>query len=229
MMRTKLIETLTQHILSAKGETPLRVGIDGIDAAGKTVLAQEIADTLQAAGYPVIRSSVDNFHNPRELRYQRGKLSPEGYYHDSFNLALFKEYLLYPLSPQGSRRYRTAQFDHRTDQEVRAPLLTASEDDILICDGIFLFRTELLMDWDVKIFVDIRFETSLQRALSRDLDLLGSREQVIQNYQQRYIPGQQLYFSQAHPREKADILIDNNDYQHPVIIDHRHIKNALQH
>ena len=214
-----MLETLSQHILSAKQSqsTPLLVGIDGIDAAGKTHLGDQLFTCLQQAGYPVIRSTVDHFHNPREVRYQRGKLSPEGYYYDSFNYGMFKQCLLEPLSPNGNRQYRTAQFDHRGNAEDPSPLLTAGEDVILICDGIFLFRAELLPYWDVKIFVDITFETCLQRALSRDLNLLGDRETIICNYQQRYIPGQKLYFDLEHPHEKADIIIDNNDYQHPRI------------
>jgi uridine kinase len=214
-----LLETLYHDILSAKQSqsTPLLVGIDGIDAAGKTHLGDQLFTCLQQAGYPVIRSTVDNFHNPREVRYQRGKLSPEGYYYDSFNYGMFKQCLLEPLSPNGNRQYRTAQFDHRGNAEDPSPLLTAGEDVILICDGIFLFRAELLPYWDVKIFVDIIFETCLQRALSRDLNLLGDRETIIRNYQQRYIPGQKLYFALEHPHEKADIIIDNNDYHHPRI------------
>ncbi|MEE4193731.1 MAG: hypothetical protein V2J07_00900 [Anaerolineae bacterium] len=217
-MKNEFLETLTQTILSAKGVAPLRVGIDGIDAAGKTHLANGLAHALREAGYPVIRASIDGFHHPRAIRYRQGKYSPTGYYEDSFNYPLFKQYLLDPLSPGGSRQYRTAQFDHHTDQAIPAPLLTASEDDILICDGIFLFRRELLPYWDVKIFVEISFETSLQRALSRDLALLGSREQVIQRYQQRYIPAQQRYLESENPRETADIVIHNTDWRHPAII-----------
>ena len=214
-----MLETLSQHILTAKQSqsTPLLVGIDGIDASGKTHLGDQLFESLQQTGCRVIRSTVDNFHNPREIRYQRGKLSPEGYYYDSFNYEKLKQCLLEPLSPHGNRQYRTAQFDHRSNAEVPSPLLTAGEDVILICDGIFLFRAALLPYWDVKIFVDITFETCLQRALLRDLDVLGDHETIIRNYQHRYIPGQKLYFDLEHPKEKADILIDNDDYHHPQI------------
>ena len=42
------------------------------------------------------------------------------------------EVLLDPLSPGGSGRYRTAAFDHRTDQTVSAPEAQAAPGDILI-------------------------------------------------------------------------------------------------
>jgi uridine kinase len=69
----------------------------------------------------------------------------------------------------------------------------------------------------VKIFVDISFKTSLQRALSRDLDLLGSRETVTRNYQQRYIPWAETLFFIGTSQNKADIIIDNNDFHNPRI------------
>jgi uridine kinase len=135
----QLLQHIADFILSAKQHhaAPLLVGIDGIDASGKTHLGNQLYQHLQQAGHPLIRSTVDNFHNPHEIRYQRGKLSPEGYYYDSFNYTVFKEYLLDPLSPNGNRQYRTAQFDHRSNAEVPSLLRTASEDAILICDGIF--------------------------------------------------------------------------------------------
>jgi uridine kinase len=58
------------------------VGVDGPDAAGKTTPADHLADALEV---PTLRVSIDGFHQPRELRYQRGELSAEGYYHDSFD------------------------------------------------------------------------------------------------------------------------------------------------
>jgi hypothetical protein len=57
---------------------PLRMAIDGIDAAGKTTLADELAELLAPLDRPVIRASVDSFHRPRDERYRRfGALSPE--------------------------------------------------------------------------------------------------------------------------------------------------------
>ena len=69
-----------KRIIAARRDGPILVGIDGIDASGKTHLGDQLYEQLRQAGFPVIRSTVDNFHHPRQVRYQRGKLSPEGYY-----------------------------------------------------------------------------------------------------------------------------------------------------
>lgn len=66
----------------APGRPRLAVAFDGPDAAGKTTLADRVARRL---GQPVIRAGADGFHQPRQVRYQRGGLSPDGYYRDSFD------------------------------------------------------------------------------------------------------------------------------------------------
>lgn len=117
-MSHQILWKLSRAILEHKKELPLRVGIDGIDAAGKTFLADEIADYLVKNGHQVIRASIDGFHNPRNIRHRRGSLSPEGYYCDSFNYELLKSCLLAPLEPEGNRVCRLKAFDFKTDAEV---------------------------------------------------------------------------------------------------------------
>ena len=57
-----------------------RVGIDGVDGAGKTTFGDELARVLAAAGRPTIRASVDGFHNPKSIRYRLGRSCPRGYF-----------------------------------------------------------------------------------------------------------------------------------------------------
>ncbi len=60
----------------------LRVAVDGRTASGKTTLADELGVAVEAAGRPVVRTSIDGFHRPRAERHARGRYSAEGYYHD---------------------------------------------------------------------------------------------------------------------------------------------------
>ena len=218
MNRSALLDRLAQAIDQAPRFHPLRVGIDGIDAAGKTSLADELAGALRDRGRAVIRASLDGFHNPRAVRYARGPLSPEGYFLDLFNYPLLKQALLDPLGPGGSRAYRTAVYDVRADCPLNAPLLTAPEDVILLFDGIFLFRPELRGCWDLKILVEISFEEFLRRALTRDLPVLGSPQTIEERYRRRYIPGQRLYFEQCSPHLAADWRVNNEDVANPSLL-----------
>ena len=63
--------------VAARIEPGMRVGIDGVMGAGKTVFA----DTL-AALVPATRLSIDQFHRPAELRVD--------YYTDAFDVAAFR-------------------------------------------------------------------------------------------------------------------------------------------
>src|SRR5699024_10712417 len=136
--RINLISKLTTEILHLKSDFVLRVGIDGVDGSGKTIFADELTKALKAVGASVIRASVDGFHNPRETRYKRGRLSPEGFYLDSYNYSSLKQNLLDPLSLNGTGLYHTAMFDHKIDKAVDVPLEQAHVGDILIFDGIFI-------------------------------------------------------------------------------------------
>ena len=223
--RTAVLAELAAYILAHTPSRrlrphPLRVAIDGVDAAGKTSLANELAPLIAAAGRPVIRASVDGFHNPRHIRHQRGPESPTGFYYDSFNYPLVIEKLLQPIGPDGNRQVQTAAHDHHTDSFLNPPTQTAAEDAILLFDGIFSLRPELADHWDLVIFIDVRFEVVLQRAVVRDQEAIGEPAQVIARYQNRYIPGQQIYLSNCHPKEKAAIVLDNNDLENPIIIKH---------
>ncbi len=206
--RAEMIHTVAAIISQERRAHPLRVGIDGVDGAGKTILADELARAIKR---PVIRASIDGFHHPRTVRYQRGSLSPEGYYYDSFNNQQVIDVLLAPLGPSGTAEYRTAIFDYRTDSEVDIPTRKAGRDDILLMDGVFLFRPELREYWDVKLFVDAPFSVTVPRAVHRD----GGNEETRKQYQLRYLPGQQLYLEEAQPKKYADIIINKADIEHP--------------
>lgn len=218
MRRRDLLDELAERIVARAAVHPLRVAVDGIDAAGKTTLADELAAPLRARGRPVIRASVDGFHRPRAERYRRGAASPEGYYLDAFDMAALCDALLLPLGPGGSRWYRRGSFDFHTDRPVRAPLEEAPADAVLIVDGVFLLRPELVAHWDYRIFVEVPFAVALERALRRDLALFGSAQAVRVRYQQRYIPGQQLYLSEARPQERADAIVRNEDPANPELL-----------
>jgi len=212
-----MIEEVASRIVVMKKGFPFRVGIDGIDAAGKTTIADEIASCLTDSGHPVLRTSIDGFHNPRRIRHQRGSYSPEGYYYDSFNYELLKRYLLEPLGPTGSRVCQLKGFDFKADTDVCVDELMATNTHILIFEGVFLFRHEIEHYWDLKILVDIDFETSIQRALERDLYLFGDQKEILKKYQERYIPGQKIYIQAEKPHEKADLVINNSDFANPIL------------
>ena len=117
--------------------------MDGVDGAGKTVFADELADVLRQRGVTVLRASVDGFHHPAQLRYRRGRHSPEGYFLDSYDYPALRRLLLDPLGPQGDRRIVRRIYDVHAEQPVAPVVESATDAQVLVIDGIFLHRPGL--------------------------------------------------------------------------------------
>lgn len=221
MERGRVIAELADVIAAIRCGHPVRVGIDGVDCAGKTMLADELVEPLRARGRRVIRASIDKFHNPRHVRYRQGRSSPNGYYEDSFGTAAVLSCLLLPLGPDGDRRYKTAQFDFRTDSPVTCAWRVTTQDAVLIFEGVFLHRPELRPHWDFTVFVDTAFDVAVQRACTRDSYLFQSQEQTRHMYNKRYVPGQKLYLAEQAPIKKANAVLKNDDIQNPELVVNR--------
>ncbi len=213
--RQTLLREVANRILNAPSNGVLRVAVDGVDGAGKTMFADELAPYLATSGRQIIRAGVDSFHNYRAIRYRLGWTSPEGFYRDSYNYELLKEVLLVPLSAGGNAQFRRAAFDHRTDAPLEAALETAAPDAILLFDGIFLHRLELRDFWDFSIFLEVGFDVSMLRNAVRD----GCSPDPLAESNRRYVEGQKLYLSECQPRELAKLILNNNEIERPFIVD----------
>jgi uridine kinase len=200
---------------------PIRVAIDGVDASGKTTLADRLVPPIEKRNRTVIRATIDGFHNPQKVRYQRGLDSPTGYYYDSFNYEVLKRDLLIPLGPDGDRHCRLTAYNLEDDVSTHGTWYEAPANAVLLFDGVFLLRPELIQYWDFSIFLDVDFCVSVPRAVQRDVsngDQKWNANILQARYKRRYVPGQRLYLCEAQPKEQASIIVDNNSYWNPVIV-----------
>ncbi len=213
--RDELLGHLAEAVEFVTVAHPTRVAIDGPPAAGKTSLADELAVVLRAQGRDVIRATIDDFLFPRAQRYPRGEYSAEGCYFDTHDYDALNRVLLDPLGPGGDRRCQHAVYDHTTDTALSPPVTTAPADAVLVFDGVFLMRPELIDRWDLRIFVSTAFEKTLDRAVIREQRVLSAAE-VERRWRERYIPSQQFYFATVRPANNADIVVHNDEPQHPI-------------
>jgi uridine kinase len=209
--RAAALTAIADAIAAVRRSHPVRVAIDGVDAAGKTTLAAELVPVLEARGRQVVRASADGFQRPSVERRRRGPESPEGYYLDAFDLDALRRELLDPLGPGGSRRYRTAAFDLAADEPLALPQLTAADDAVVLVDGVFLQRPELASCWELRVFVDVPLEEALRRGVARD------GEESRRRYEQRYLPAQRRYLDEVEPRRRADVVLVNADPSAPRV------------
>lgn len=213
MNRAEVLDRLSRLIAEVKAEPVARVGIDGVDGAGKTCLADELAACLAATGRPIIRASVDGFHNPKFVRYRRGRSSPEGFYRDSYDYAALKRVLLDPLSPGGSLRYRRAVFDVDEDLPVEALEEEAAAGSILLFDGIFLHRPGLRGYWEFSVLLQVEWDRN-HRTRHRPPNDFGPGDPR----NDRYRLGQRLYLDECRPWQWASVVLDNEVLEAPLIV-----------
>jgi uridine kinase len=213
--RSALLAELAARIAAVRRPHPVRVALDGVDAAGKTTLADDLAGALRQLGRPVVRATLDGFHRPAAERYRRGASSPLGYYLDSFDYAELLAQLLGPLGPGGSRRVRRVVFDCQADAPAAAPVESVPPDAVLLFDGVFLLRPELRGCWDYSVFVRADFAVTVARAERRDAARFGGAAEVRRRYGARYVPGQLLYLAECDPGRWASVVVDNNDPTRP--------------
>lgn len=223
--RTVIKHTADALVKRKRADEPLLVAIDGIDGSGKSTFADELAAQLGDQNINTVRSTIDSFHNRRDVRRSKGKSSPAGFYLDSHNLSALKELLLDPMAAGRGAMYRTACFDEPTDQPVDGPEQPVSGDEILIFDGIFLCRPELIDYWDYTVFLEAQARVDLQRlgyvtedAPPGGLELIDHVLTWVSRID-RYSSGMRFYLDSETPKVHADIVIDNNNLAEPVIVD----------
>ena len=177
------------------------VAVDGVDGGGKTTFCDELAEVLRARGRVVVRASVDDFHHPRGIRWRRGRTSPEGFFLDSFDYERFAGHLLVPFA--AAKPFRRASHDLATDEYISPPAEVAPPSAILLVDGIFLHRDELVDHWDFSVFLDVGFAVSVARMAVRD----GSPSDPDDPRNRRYVEGQKIYLATCTPAERAGVVV----------------------
>ncbi|MDI2588627.1 hypothetical protein OR571_16315 [Psychrobacillus sp. NEAU-3TGS] len=218
MLRSELISDIAYRIICLKRLHPIRVGVSGITSSGKTTFANELMEELRSRKMDVIRTSIDNFHNPRVIRYRQGKESAIGYYEDAHDYNSFKHKLLIPLGPEGNLQYQTNSFDLTKDVYVNPELKIENIDTIFIIDGTFLFKKDLCDLFDFKIFVETDFELARKRGAKREELAFGSFEKAEEMFLKRYHVASKLYLAQHSPHLIADVVINNNELDNPFFV-----------
>lgn len=221
MRRSELIAELADRILARKhAARPLRVAIDGRCAAGKTMLADELAARISALRpkIQVLRPSVDGFHHLRARRYAQGEFSPQGYYDDAYDYDAIVRLLLKPLSGDTFPVHcRQVSSDVRRDMAVDAPPVLVDANAVLLFEGIFVLRDAIDAYWDFRILVDVDAEVSIARAVQRDAAGSGARDVIEKKYRVRYEPAWQIYLEQERPASKADVIVHNGEPGNPTL------------
>ncbi len=209
--RVALLAAVARHVpVSAR---PLLVAVDGVDGAGKTWFADELAEALRGDGRTVVRASVDDFHFPRSHRHAHGRTA-EAVWTRHFDYHALRRELVDPWRAGAGAPYRRCWHDVRADRYVDVAQEAVPDSGVLLVDGVFTQRPELREVWDVVVFLDVSFEVSVRRLAARD----GGVPDVAHPDRHRYVEAQRHYLSQCRPDELADLVVDNTDPDRPVLL-----------
>jgi uridine kinase len=211
--RSAVLRRLAEMVLTVQRPHPVRVGVDGFSAAGKSTLADELAAAVSDHGRTCLRADLDNFKRPRAERPP----GPAGFYRGAWDLDAIRTVLLAPLGPNGNRQVQLTFFDQGNQTPVPVQVRSVPADAVVIVDGGYLLRPELGDQLDFRIFVEIDFDLVLARGTARDAAWMDSAQAAAERYRNYYIPGERLYDAEVEPRTRADVIVDNRDVANPIL------------
>jgi uridine kinase len=194
----------------------LLVGVSGIDASGKGFVAARLAAALRRLGVRAVIINADGWLHLPGRRF--GAENPGlHFYEHALRLEEMFAQLVLPLRDQ--RRIRlTMDYAEETASSYRKHTYDFPVVDVVIVEGIFLFKPGYRDHFDLKIWIDCSFETALERAVARGQEGLPP-EETKRAFNIIYFPAQRIHAERDRPREAADEVFEN---------DHRQLRAAGQ-
>jgi uridine kinase len=205
------MKDLVNHILAKQIEMPakrcLLAGISGIDASGKGFITTKLGEDLRRKGFNVAAINVDGWLNLPKIRFAPENPA-ENFYKNALRFEEMFEKLVLPLRENRSVNL-IADLAEETAVRYRKHEYLFKDIDIILLEGIFLFKNEFKKHFDLKIWIECPFEIALKRAIARSQENL-SPEETVKAYETIYFPAERIHFAKDNPRESAD-LVYNND------------------
>jgi uridine kinase len=205
------IDDVVKRIVERRAEVPERrsllVGISGIDGCGKGYVAVQIEARLAQYAVTSAVINVDGWQNLPDKRFDRDAPA-ERFYEKAIRFDEFFSELVIPLRDQRSV-HLVADFVEETAGEYQKHVYNIKHVDVILVEGIFIFKQAYRSLFDLAIWVDCSFATALARALQRAQEGLPPAE-TIAAYETIYFPAQRIHFDQDNPQRSADLILDND-------------------
>lgn len=188
-MYTELVKDVIRQMKETHGHV---IAIDGRCGSGKSTFAKELCEALQA---DLIQ--MDDFFLQKAQRTAERYATPgENVDHERVAQVLTEWKKKAPFS------YR--KFDCTTmslGTEVQLPVVH----EYLVVEGTYSFHRDLLPFYDYTVFFTISAEKQKHRILKRN------GEQGLKMFLEKWIPLEELYFTQKDPAKYADVIYDSDE------------------
>jgi uridine kinase len=186
----------------------LLVGISGIDASGKGFVTARIAESLQERGIKLAVMNVDGWLNLPHVRFHQQDPAKH-FYENAIRFDAMFEHVILPL--RGTRNVDVkSDFTEETAMTFREHRYVFRNIDIILLEGIFLFKPMYRDHFDLKIWIDCSFATALRRAMARGQEGLPPQE-AKRAFETIYFPAQRIHLARDNPRDAADIIFANDN------------------
>lgn len=180
-------ETLIQRInILLQLKKPVIIAIDGRCASGKTTLANELCESLDAA---VVH--MDDFFLRPQQRTEKRLAEPGG----NFDRERFTEEVLLPLTNGKAPVYRP----YSCRKQALGDAVALPTKDIYIIEGSYSCHPLLKDFYDLRIFVTTDYKTQLRRIEKRNPNSLN-------DFINKWIPYEERYFEAFGVQEYCDLV-----------------------
>lgn len=205
------------------------VGVDGPTASGKTIIARALQSECRQNGYVCDIFELDWLLSPRKdrqsdlksLNSSGNKFSHEDVFH--MRLDKLEDLLSAVKAEEFAKPLAEKQFildnlyDRANDgQCTKRVEFSLAPRSVLIVEGHYTLRKSLDQYIDYNIVLMSDTDTLIERKIERVKDY-RSDEAVIKYFQNIDYPSFKKHFWLYH--RNADLIIDNSDYNNPMIID----------
>lgn len=163
------------------------IGINGLDCAGKTTLSFQLREHLCEQNTEVGLLHVDDFN--------------DSVFQDSF----YRRYITNGVSAIDLDNYYNRSICYRDLKE--AILAHSSETNVLLVEGVFLYKPVLRELFTFKIFIDVALQTATERYAKRRTQVGDPRPLAVMS--DIWIPAFERYASENNLRAISDIVINS--------------------
>ncbi len=166
--------------------------VDGLDGSGKSRFAAALSAALSSVGAPASLIHVDDFRRPLDFSGLAPEAEAELYYDRYFDFAALDAALApSPLDETGGA--------------------------ITVLEGVMPLRAARAAGAPL-IVLEVSTDEARRRIVARDQAKGRTPEEIAGRIDRRYFPAQARYRASFDPLGRADLVIDNEDWDRPRVV-----------
>lgn len=206
--RSDVLAEYAEEVLGVFPRGRILVGVDGLDGAGKTTFARDLAAAVRAAGTDAATVSMDDFQSERAVRGDPP--TARSWYEHGFDHLLLRRLVIEPFRSGGAVRLvgRGIGADALVED---GPTFTPGARAVLVVEGIFLHRPELRGLWHTGVWLGVPRQVAFDRCVARDGWDPGPEGILAKTF----FAAEDRYVREVDPRRVAQATFDLADAAHP--------------